>query len=246
MEPRKGLRIALVEAPIKEPRRPSLALGYLAAVLRNDGHEVSIHDVNASLYRACPGQTRDLWEHFSHWVMERPENADSFLADHRTLIDGHLARIAAAEPDLVGFSILITQRPLSIALARALRTICPRAMIVFGGPECFPMFDPAGFAAAGAPDYVVVGEGEETIREVARLAAEGKEPLCPGVIRTAGDAPVSGGVRPLIASLDDLPFPDWDGFPLDLCRETGRFSVMMTRGCVNRCVFHRNRETAGR
>jgi radical SAM superfamily enzyme YgiQ (UPF0313 family) len=236
-ERRQGLRIALVEAPIKEPRRPSLALGCLAAVLRRDGHEVAIHDVNTLLYHACPDETRDLWEHFSHWVMERPENAREFLARHRAAIDAFVAKIAAGKPDIVGFSILLTQRPLSLEIARAVRTVCPRALIVFGGPECFPMFNPAGFASADVPDYVVVGEGEETVREFARLAAAGGDPLCRGVIRTAGGVATGGGARPVIASLDDLPVPDWEGFPLDLYREPGRFSVMMTRGCVNRCVF---------
>ncbi|MBI5527540.1 MAG: B12-binding domain-containing radical SAM protein [Deltaproteobacteria bacterium] len=234
---RRSLHIALVEAPIKEPRRPSLALGYLAAILRGEGHSVAIHDINARLYHAGPGETRDLWEHFSHWVMERPENTAAFMRDNRSVIDPLLAAIAQDDPDIIGLSVLLTQRPLSIAVANALRAIAPRAVIVFGGPECFPMFNPAGFAESGGPGYAVIGEGEETIREFARRLAAGDDPLCPGVMRIAGGTAISGGPRAMIRSLDEIPFPDWEGFPLDLYREPGRFSIMMTRGCVNRCVF---------
>lgn len=93
-------------------------------------------------------------------------------------------------------------------------------------------------------DYVVRGEGEETLKELLMALGEGKDTsLIPGLaIYAEGKDPLVTPSRAVIRNLDVLPLPAWDLVDIESYRAIwlkhhGYFSlnVATTRGCPFKC-----------
>lgn len=157
-------------------------------------------------------------------------------------------RLEKLKPDLIGISAMTVHYGAAIRAARAIRTYS-RAQIVIGGVHISTL--PQSLHEAF--DFAVVGEGEETLREVAARFAE-RGPLAAGDLSEIAGVAYRGKdgrvrlatPRPLAGDLDEIPFPDL-GF-LDEryfrpreevgLRMVARCAPMLTaRGCPYRCVF---------
>src|SRR5215831_7236102 len=93
----------------------------------------------------------------------------------------HLVR--EFEPDLVGMSVMTFQRATALALAAFVRQLRRSARIVVGGYD--PSLAARAYEAAPAIDFIVRGEGEQTLRELLRVlerepesGADGAERSC--------------------------------------------------------------------
>lgn len=98
-------------------------------------------------------------------------------------------------------------------------------------------------------DFVVIGEGEETLLELADALLNGSHDLkeVASIAFPSSDGIVVTGRRKTIKYLSDLPFPAWDLFPMDIYTTCLRFSQMSpsdrvfplvsTRGCTDKCSF---------
>jgi anaerobic magnesium-protoporphyrin IX monomethyl ester cyclase len=116
------------------------------------------------------------------------------------------------------------------------------ALAIAGGPDAASRPD---LYLEGGFDAVAPGEGEVTLLDAARRAAEG-EPLSgtPGLIVGRADARVVGPPRPFFRPLDRLPLPAWDlidleGYLARWERRTGerRMAVLTSRGCPFDCSW---------
>lgn len=88
-----------------------------------------------------------------------------------------------------------------------------------------------------AVDSVVLGEGEETIVDVAKALAAGRS--LDGILGVAyrrGCSIVTNKDRPSVSDLDGLPFPDRDTLEA-VYRRYGFASMLTSRGCYGRCTF---------
>ena len=144
-------------------------------------------------------------------------------------------------PRMVGISAMIgPQLTQAIEITRLAHRLVEDVTVVWGG--VFPSLCPGLVFSEPGVDLVVVGDGEQTLQELARdLAAGGTGEGVPGVIGRGGptgSAPASP--RPPV-QLDDLPpLPYW---LLDRDRYTGRFegggviSLESSRGCPGACSF---------
>jgi anaerobic magnesium-protoporphyrin IX monomethyl ester cyclase len=92
-------------------------------------------------------------------------------------------------------------------------------------------------------DYVVRGEGEETLDELLRALDSGRDPstIAGIAFRSSGES-VTTSTRPVLRDLDSLPMPAWDLIDIDEYRKVwikyhGYFSINMatTRGCPFKC-----------
>jgi anaerobic magnesium-protoporphyrin IX monomethyl ester cyclase len=108
----------------------------------------------------------------------------------------------------------------------AARRVKPNIITVLGGTLYttlpVPVFEKLGI------DYGVTGEGDETIVElISTLKAGGDVSRVPGIYyRDASGAVVPSETRELIADINALPLPDYDGFQLDRFLEvTGKMAV---------------------
>jgi radical SAM superfamily enzyme YgiQ (UPF0313 family) len=154
--------------------------------------------------------------------------------------------MVAFDPDLVGFTAMTNNYRSVEELLPLLkqRLSCP---IVLGGPHA-TLF-PKRLVANPHIDYVVYGEGEETMRElVSAFQEHGPRPplerlgqilgLC---FEDHGQA-ICNPPRPLIEDLDALPFParhllDLSRYPLYTSSGEPMVTVLSSRGCPYRCSY---------
>src|SRR5437588_11298804 len=69
-------------------------------------------------------------------------------------------------PDLVGLSVMTFQRVTALQIARLIRQLRPAARIVVGGYD--PSLAPEAYEASAEVDFIVRGEGEQTLCELLR------------------------------------------------------------------------------
>jgi len=156
--------------------------------------------------------------------------------------------VRAWAPDVVGFSALSIDEVRLHGAARAARRGAPDALRVAGGP--LACLGPERCLAEPAVDLAVVGEGEQTMVDVVRARADGREVR--GIPGTAwrGDAGQveRAAERPLLSDLDTLPPLPWDLVDLDryaalfnfhdLPPLGSRYAPLVTsRGCPWRCSY---------
>jgi anaerobic magnesium-protoporphyrin IX monomethyl ester cyclase len=107
--------------------------------------------------------------------------------------------------------------------------------------------DHAGAYLAAGADYVLLGEGEETLAELIDHLEGRSQNALEDILGVAYRSTDGGGVqrnprRPVMRAIDDLPFPAWDLVDVDRYREIwlshhGYYSMNMvtTRGCPYHC-----------
>ncbi|MDA8098727.1 MAG: radical SAM protein [Nitrospiraceae bacterium] len=153
------------------------------------------------------------------------------------------AELRSFTPGIVGMSVITPTVYRALELCAVVKEAAPRVLTVLGGPH--PTALPEELLENEAVDAVVIGEGEETFRELADLhAAAGNLASCRGIgFRKEGRILITEP-RPRITDLDAIPFPARHLLPLDRYRPSvlhyrrlPAFSVMCSRGCPYRCTF---------
>jgi len=159
--------------------------------------------------------------------------------------------VERVRPLVVGFSVHSYMYQASLTLAKAARntaqslgfTLC----IVFGGPH--PTALPSETALEPEVDFVVIGEGEETLRDLLNALSKGCDPSpIPGLAFKKKSKVLITGRRPRIRDLDRLPWPRRYRRFLDVAKQyqiayppPGRqvriAQVMYSRGCPYSCAF---------
>ncbi len=88
-----------------------------------------------------------------------------------------------------------------------------------------------------AVDSVVLGEGEETIVELAEAVINGNDwRQVKGIAYRENGQTVTNETRPLIKDLDTIPFPERDALP-EVLKKTNFAPMLTSRGCYGRCSF---------
>ncbi|HEY2229697.1 MAG TPA: radical SAM protein [Xanthobacteraceae bacterium] len=170
------------------------------------------------------------------------------------LVGMRLERIAQRIPDhsdIVCISVTFTHEwPLVVRLIDLIRARLPDAKIVIGGEHVTSL--PEFSLLTAKADIAVLGEGEETIVELAS-ALRNRRPLAgiAGIaFREAGNAQGNVQVncrRERRADIDAIPVPDWESFdPVTYHRNRfvgGMYSsrmtipILATRGCPYQCTY---------
>jgi len=140
------------------------------------------------------------------------------------------------ESDVVGISMITRTAPPSYEAARLIRSVNPRAKIIFGGPHSSAL--PAEALRFG--DIVVLNEGDHTLVEVLdRLQDSLDNPDLSdvkGIAYLEGDRPVLTPPRPFLTreQLDALPFPT---FPREVIKRITHQTICTSRGCPHACEY---------
>jgi radical SAM superfamily enzyme YgiQ (UPF0313 family) len=166
------------------------------------------------------------------------EILDLLLA--RTTPDKIERRMERFRPELVGITSVTLNHHIAESIAEVVRKCDERVPVVMGGPHV--SFEIEGsFQRLPALDYVAIGEGEHTMRELVR-ALEGRMDLrdvkgLAGVERATGRV-WKNAPRPLEDDLDTLPNPARDLVPLArYLAFDSHASVVTSRGCPYECIF---------
>lgn len=141
-------------------------------------------------------------------------------------------------PGLVGITSVTLSHHLAEAIAQMVRKCDDRVPIAMGGPHV--SFELEGsFQHLPPLDFVVIGEGENTVVELAR-ALEGRMDLrdVRGLALRNGERIVRNEPRPLEQELDELPTPARELLPLFRYRAfDSHVSLLTSRGCPYDCIF---------
>lgn len=150
--------------------------------------------------------------------------------------DTLLAReLAAGEPDVLGLSLYLWNSERSLHLAREVKRLSPKTVILAGGPEVGP--DNAFLMHRDEIDVAVTGEAEEVFPGVLDAILRGGDPRAlPGVaVRDGRALSAFTPARAATFPLTRFPSPYLDGtLAVDPTRAV---YVETVRGCRSHCTF---------
>lgn len=182
-----------------------------------------------SAYLTSHGLENDIIDCYAH-----PDSDDRIVA--------YLQR---EKPQFIGFSCTTSSFFDGERLARLARSSQPGIQVVFGGVHVSAMQEQVLEAYAGI-DYVVVGEGEETLRELLATPAEHRMDVAGLVLRGPDGKVHFTGRRKELLDLDSLPFPDYAklaGYPEAYTLPIFNYpkapngSCLSSRGCPYACSY---------
>jgi anaerobic magnesium-protoporphyrin IX monomethyl ester cyclase len=193
---------------------PPLGTLYAAALMRENNYQVALFDSMFAIY----------------------------AEDVADAIEKHRPDIFVVYDD--GFNYL-TKMCLTNMRGAALR-MCKKAKdagctVIVSGSDSTDRFDT--YLHQGA-DFVIMGEAEYTLLELANMLTDGGKNLAhvKGLAYLNDGEVIKTTARPVLKDLDTLPLPAWDLVDMELYRQTwlrhaGYFSLNMTttRGCPFKC-----------
>lgn len=182
-----------------------------------------------SAYLTEHGLKNDVIDCYAH-----PESDD--------LISDYLKR---EEPPFIGFSCTTSSFLDGVRLAGLAKEIQPDIKTVFGGVHVSATKEEA-LNSYAAVDYVVIGEGEETLRELL-CTPPARHPEVEGlVLRENNGTARFTGRRKRLLDLDSLPFPAYDklhgypdvySLPIFNYPRVPNGSCLSSRGCPYACSY---------
>jgi len=206
----------------------------------------------------------DAFEHMPPVAVRMPNGALASLAgnldpQHRVsiadliLVHGRVKQtverlVRDLQPDVVGLSVMTFQRATAFSIARLIHALRPETRIVVGGYD--PSLAPRSYQACDDVEFIVRGEGEETLNELLR-AVESDAPLdgIAGLAFRAGGSFVFNADRPIAKIASSPPrLPNRAARVLDGYTMLGRpvDVVETSRGCTYDCSFCSIIEMRGR
>ena len=206
-------RILLVDLPSVSPNEVNLGLGALAAVLRAEGHEVRILDLNNL---KVPGSRAGRLKDALAW---KPQVVGVSLFP----------------------ACRVTEEGAREVLQSVRATLGRDALLIAGGIGITVTPEESARKLAGLADLCIYGEGEVTLSEVVgkHLGGGALEGI-PGTIRYEDSRPVIEPFREFIQDLDTLPFPAYDAFD-SVGQHMVEYPMMTSRGCPFNCIFCLNK-----
>lgn len=148
------------------------------------------------------------------------------------------------KPAFIGLSCTTSSFHDGIRIAEMARQTVPGIKTVFGGPHVSALKEQL-FENFPAMDYAVIGEGEESMADLARCGRDDPASV-KGIIYRSGTEVNFTGYRDKGLELDGLPFPAYEklaGFPSSYMLpifnypKTPNTSCISSRGCPYACSY---------
>ena len=158
---------------------------------------------------------------------------DDYPAIERHLLD--------AQADYVACSAMTATVYDAVKILELAKQVRPDSVTILGGIHPTFMYEEL-LTGSAAVDYVVVGEGEQTIRQLLEVLEEGGNPeQVAGLAFRHGGGVTVTGKRPLMENLDDLPAAwdllDWSDYYNLAIPDSRLGSISTSRGCDRECSF---------
>jgi radical SAM superfamily enzyme YgiQ (UPF0313 family) len=206
----------------------------------------------------------DSFEHMPEVAVRMPNGALASLAGnvdphHRVsvadliLVQARVSETVARlvrdlAPDLVGLSVMTFQRGTALSIARFVRALRPGVRVVVGGYD--PSLAPDAYAQSPDVDFLVRGEGEQTLAELVRALEAGSGlGAIAGLSHRSGSSWTHNPPRPVARLATHPPkLPDRGARVLAGYTLLGRQVdvVETSRGCTFDCSFCSIIEMRGR
>lgn len=267
-------KLLLISMPFATLDAPSIQLGALSGYLKNKGIPVDVHHayvrcaeiLDPELYRVISYSMRDeifyphflypenferyrymITSYFNNFVKYRPISLETVLGRLNSFNEELLVRLDFSKYSLIGFSVTYDQLKSSILLSRRIKQRYPDIPIVFGGAYCNGDLGISLLKTFPEIDFIVSGEGEETLTALFKNLAKKKFAAIKGLgWRDKGSVKFNGFPEKL--PLDSLPMPEYEDYfhELENCspgfKNAVRYQFFIpiegSRGCWwNKCTF---------
>ncbi len=151
------------------------------------------------------------------------------------------SRINLIKPDVVGLTVMTMTLIDVIKTINIIKETNKHIKIILGGPHVH-LF-PEETINLEDVDYLVLGEGEETFKELLDCIDDKTRLInIPGIVFKDNGKVINTGIRPAIKNLDDIPFPARHLVPYKkysslLSKRSVVTTVFTSRGCPFQCSF---------
>ena len=213
------MKVLLIYPPVRQrqvPQEIPVGLAMIAAVTRDEGHDIAFLDLNAA----------------------------------RVPLQVAAEEIAIDDYDIIGIGGLSSQYKDIRKILPICRQIHPDALIVAGGGFSTYMPDKM-LRIRPEIDMIVIGEGEETWKEILNVGAKGDFSKVKGIAyRSDSGEIIFTEPRPLIPDMNTLPYPAYDLLDVDIYAEgyalayseeslftKRKIHIITERGCPRQCTF---------
>jgi len=237
------MKICFVQCPAFGVDSPPLGISYLATFISKKKFTVKVFDFNIDLYNHVDKKYKYLWlpSNIRDWT--NPDKFDQFEFITKDLLKNYSKKIISYNPSVISFSTHSTSVQFTIKLTKIVKRLKPSIKIIYGGPQCFikeitPKDIISDYGFHQYPDFMIIGEGEETLLELlTRIKNGSKTDDVAGCISSKNIK--NPRYRKSIEDLDSLPLPDFSFFDLEKYPDYkhGKLRILSSRGCVSKCVF---------
>jgi anaerobic magnesium-protoporphyrin IX monomethyl ester cyclase len=144
------------------------------------------------------------------------------------------------KPDVIGFTSNIAYAHKGTLTARWLNLHMPSTPVIFGGPWATSRYE--YLLSIDAINYVVLGEGEETVVDLVSAIEHGQDIMgVEGIAFKKDGRIVNTRPRPFNENLDSLPFPAWELLPGHRKyfwdpKGSHYYPLITSRGCPYGCI----------
>lgn len=232
--------IAFIQPPGWAVQNPPLGLAMLKSFLAEQALTSTIFDLNIILYSLRFDTFRGAWDISNgYYTWERESFINQLFSSYTEEILSFIYSVLSTKPAVIGLSAHSSSFIATKALASKFRQYSPEIPIVCGGPHVARYTDNwRPLLESRVVDAIIFGEGEISLTEYLKSRETLTDQKIAGVAyRNASGEIIDGGNRPLIPSLDSLPFADFSDFNMSLYAGTNVIPTYFSRGCVNNCIF---------
>ena len=150
-------------------------------------------------------------------------------------------RFRDAMADYVATSAITATINEAIKTLELAKRIKPDTITILGGVHPTFMYEEV-LADSSAVDYIVIGEGEVTVRHLLEALEAGENPeAVPGIAFRRDGTLVKTGRRPLMTTIDDLPAAwdllEWGDYYSLVIPDSRMGAISTSRGCSHDCTY---------
>lgn len=150
-------------------------------------------------------------------------------------------RLRASMADYVATTAITSTINDAVKILELAKRIKPDTISILGGVHPTFMYEEV-LTRSAAVDYIVIGEGEATLRHLLEvLEADGNPEMVAGIAFRREGAVVKTDKRNFIETLDDLPAAwdllDWEDYYSLVIPDSRLGAISTSRGCDHDCLF---------
>ena len=223
------MKVVLSLAPVWESYTPPLSLAFLKSSLVSSGIDAFCIDFSVQFRPIMVSAMGDV-------------AAEEYIASHPELYKNWAKQIVSNKPDVVCFSILISNIKNTSLIAEEVKRLSPQTIVVSGGPGLTRENMRYIKYAFRFSDYIIEGEGEKALTDFVKcIQQRGDVSKLKQMWMKDEKGNVSYTGTASLCPIDKFPFPDFKDFGESDYPVKNKLPLLFSRGCILNCNYCENK-----